>query len=1138
MKKIINFVLLFTLFYSCVAGDVGGDKSKDSAGSSAGAETPTNPQVSASSPTTTLPVNTDTNLLITSLTFDATIANPDNVYYESVWYLDSDGNGVISLAETSAPSINNVPAITIDPSTLGVGTYSVYLEVTDGAGTVFDSRAWSAVVATPDFSTVSFIPVQPPVGTSYHAKVGITRALGGFTYDGTTDNRGVSFVGTGVPNDDFCVTINSVPIGDFGSNYYIVFYDNSNNNLTPIGAEALTGNPLAVNRSATRSFSPALPSTKCLFDNFTSNVVYSGIPRADKIIAKIYSSAFISTPEAYTKEWNIDVEGVNTSPIITNTSGHTVSPAITNVNQNNSLTFSYTVADKDQDSSLDADFTTSYTINSGPLDGTSLFPVTTNVTPDCSHTTASGIVPVSNKYVCTISFPSYGTAGSIDPTTTYTIQASVSDSTGLPSNTLTWLVTPTEISTIPVIMAITNPGAGNATVDMTATATTASYVHYSAGINTSVTTATETLPLATSQLVIRAMVSDAERDDYDVIFSYYDQKSVGYVDLETIAVTKSTDTISEQTVSTAFVVPESALTAAADTGTINFRISVTDKPDTGALALTATQDFDLTVSQYNPVPTLNTITVAPLVGGTYDVMEGKPITFQISGGAAADTSNLAANDGATLEYQWQIDTDCGGAAVYADIAGATATSLKWTPDLDGGLVDAQTVCFRLCIGDNGHNNAANCTDVAALPAAQTALIGGDWTGGVTIRESDKATLAGASSKIFSLMNGNDLITVTQTGTNFSITKNTYTTATGVYSASTTLAAQGSDQASVTNEIPTDISITTDGTSLFVAYLISESDSFVTPTSVARVMVFDITGGTATYSTTFDKNIVSNDIGSISVHGTDWYLPFIDFNNSDNISIVKKPVAHIDNTTNPILLAEITNSALNVTTYNEVSSVYDSANSNLILALKVSASDVYDLRSIDISGATPSDTTNSSSNIFSGNAITSFVLAAPNAANTFVYAGGVFGTKFVSYHEGSDLTGAGTYLSTISSTIVELQTNVNALQIVAGENIGEVLVGTRFSDNNAYLTKIDTTWATAKRSAKDINNTSNNVASSGTNEFSLVIKNNYIVGDDGSVLNEATKDTVIFGYHDGTDSRSSFINIEDETGTSGATPYFQ
>ena len=1113
--KIFNYLLLFTLFYSCVAGDVGGDKSGKS---SSGANGANDPRISASSPSMSLPQTMTVLVTNPSIPFLATVSNPGASSFYTSWWI----NGVEQVS--SGPFTQGATSYNVDPGILGVSSNTVQVLIHDNLNNVYDSISWNLNIVSVDYSGL-IITQNSNAHTSLHARSNVDYISGGFSFDGSANSRGTIMSLTGFGNnEDFCIKRFGAGPGN-PNDYKVVFLN---------AADSAISTPLPVGISFN-----AVTDDACFFRDSLLTFKFTGVARSEKIKAVIYDvtdplSPILLGDAQHRKEWNIQVEDFNSSPIISFASGNLPIPpqvnATATTSQDVPFSFVFTVADKDQDFNQDADFDVSFTINSAPIDGATVMPATAVATPDCIRARGSNEVAIALKYECSIVFPSYGLAGNISSLTSYVIQASVIDSDGRPSNTLTWNVTPSEVNTPPTTALPTHAGAGGGTTDVTGNETTSTYVFIDGSPSTAVASAIEN----TTNLRIRALINDSQRDDYDVIFSYQKLTApAGYQDFQTVNFSKSSNTLSDQIESNAFKIPESALAAAsAATGTINLRITVIGKPDTGIPDPPVITDIDLLVSQSNENPTF-TGGQSPLVGGAYNVAEGMPFTMELTAPLPTDGSD-ATDGGKTIAYQWELDLDCN--AAWTPIAGATSSSLKWTPDIPTDIADGQVACFRVCIGDKGYANPANCTSVSPLPAAQTALTGGHWTGGITVSESDKTNVVGSAGKIFSLMNGDDLITLTHVNGDFTVTKRTYDPTTGALSAALSSPLLGSDQGSITNEVPNNISMTTDGTKLFIAYLIDEEDGFVTATSVFRVMVVDISAA-PTYNTTFTKNIVSNSIGAISIHATDWFVPFVDFNNSNNISVIKKPIAHINNGANPIVPAEIINSVLNVTSYAEISSVYDSANSNLIVGLTGPVNE-YDLMTIDISAGVPVSTGLNSMNIFNSRPVTSFELAGPNATNPNVFASGVDGGKFVTYYEQSDLTGVGAFRDSISTGVGQLTANIFSYKTESSDQAGELLVATRHLDSNIHLFKVDAVNETVKKNTKSINSAPTTVASVGPNQIALILKPNYLVGSVGATLNESTKSTAIVHYHDSSDSRASFVNIVDEANISGSTPFFQ
>jgi hypothetical protein len=1072
--KILNYLLLFTLFYSCVAGDVGGQKQE--ATSTAGATAPVDPSISAVTPTTTLPLTTSTSLSTTSISFSATISNPDSGTYFSTWYQDADGNG--SLETTYGPFMNSVPNLTINPSVLGVGTYSMYLEIHDGSGTIYDTRSWSVDVASPTFTGFS-VAHSPNTANTFHAMNARTYALSGFTMNGTNDSRGTPMVVTGFAGgQDFCLRQSGTGPG-LDSDYKVVFLDGSDNPLTP----ALpVGLPFA-----------GIGSDVCLFA-YDNTISFAGAPTTNKVKAVVYNTSFPSDPEVTRQEWDIVVEAVNTNPVISIDTG--ASTALAAITQGVAANFAITVEDKDQSSANAADFAINYTINSAPVDGASAMPLDSgSLTPDCTRTTGEA---TAGKYTCSITFNTFGDAGSIPPTTTYTVQVTATDSTALTSNTVTWLAQPSEVSTAPTLQNVTT---GVAVVNPL----TDSYI-YDTGDNTaSIATATEGDTLA-----FQVSVSEAQRDDYTITWEYFDAIAGAYVTATAASpITRSNTTDPVSTTSGSFTIPQSAVTGAAS-ASVNFRVTVTDAPDVLG-ATSVSQVFALTVTNNNPAPTLTGGAPVPVLAADNFVTEGTSISITHSG-AFADASTA---DGDTITYQWQKDLACD-AVGYSNIAGATTSTLNWSPDVgSGGLTDGSVVCFRLCYGDDGFGNPADCSGGTVGP----------WVGSgasfVTVRESDQAAVAATNTTHASWMDGVDQYVVTSATNQITVTHNQYAAATGAYTTGVTTQTINSDTTANAVEVPLDVSITGNATHIWVAYRIEEADFFVTPTSVMRVRRFD--RATLAVVDSFDINVVTAKIGSVSNNGTNWYLPYIDFNNSDYISFRYDAVGTAGG-------ASTAATSIVSTAISDLYSSIDTSNNEIILVYKDSILGNHHMSSIDTSGGAPAFGV-TAANIFGGATVSRVNVSAGRTGNLFNYVAATnTSNQVILYRNATSTLAGGNLQNPVNAGLVAL-TNVTSVRVqsgVVGAN-NEAYVAT-VSGTNAYMTRID---STGEKESRVLNQTAASVTAATNDEISLFIQENFVsgAGDDN------TNDTIFFTFGDGTNIRSVPVNVEDST-FSDATPFFQ
>ncbi|WP_127714402.1 hypothetical protein [Halobacteriovorax sp. HLS] len=1076
--KILNYLLLFTLFYGCVAGDVGGDKTAKGAASSSGASAPLNPSLTSVSPSTTLPLTTSSDLSVTSLPFTSSVYNPNSIGFVSTWYQDTNGDGdFLDASETLGPFSNTVPSLNLNPSTLGVGTYNIYLEISDGLGTVYDSKTWNLDVTSPSFTGFS-VASSPSTINTFHALNATSYALNGFTMNGTNDSRGTLMTVTGFAGgQDFCLQQTGVGPG-LASDYKVVFLDSADSPLSP----AL---PVGIPFSG-------LASEACLF-SYSTAISFAGAPTTNKVKAVVYNTSFGSNPEVTRQEWDINVEALNTAPTISIDTGS--STALASIVQGGAANFAITVEDKDQSSANAADFAINYTINSSPVDGASNMPLdSTTVTPDCTRALGDA---TAGKYTCAITFNYFGDAGSINPAAVYTVQVTATDSTALTSSTLTWLVTPTEVTTAPTFqnvltgVAVANP-------------LTNSYI-YDTGDNTaSIAAANEGDTLA-----FQVSISEPERDDYTITWEYYDAVAGAYqTAAASTVVTRSTATDPVATTSASFTVPESAVTGAAS-ASVNFRVTVTDAPDTLG-ASSVSQIFPLTITNVNPAPILTGGAASPALTSVNYVSEGTGISLSHSG-AFSDASTA---DGDTIVYQWQSDVACDG--TYANISGATSASINWSPNVgSGGLTDGAVVCLRLCYGDNGFGNPADCTGGVVGP----------WVGGasnfVTVRESDQLAIASTNTKHATWMDGLDQYIVTSSTNQITVTQNQYNATTGAYTTGVDTVTFNSDTTSNASEVPLDLSIVGDATSIWVAYRIEEADFFVTPTSVMRVRRID----RATLATidSFDINEVTAKIGRITTNGTNWYLPYIDFNNSDYISFKYAAIGTAGGATTSA-------TSIVTTAASDLYSAYDSDSAHIVLVIKDLILGTHHMYSIDPSGGAPVQSA-SVSTIFAGATVSRVDVSGARTGNGFNYVAATNTSNQLVLYRNTASTLASGFLQNPVNTLTPSINTISALTVQTGVDGAnhEVYIGTVVS-NNAYLTR---SGDTGQKSSRVLNQTASSITASTGDDLTLFIQENFVsgTGDDN------TNDTIFSTFSNGTNVRSVPVNIEDSS-FSEATPFFQ
>lgn len=797
-------------------------------------------------------------------TFEATVANPFDLFYMTRWYLNGSPVGI-----TSA---NNVFPLVLLPPDMGSGTYEVRLEVTDGFLTVYDSFTWTFIIATPNFSRValSFSPSND--GNTFHARDDRRYSLNGFTLNGTNDSRGTPMYSGGASvgfasGRDFCVKLDST--GDFlSSDFSVVFYDKDDNVLS-LASDDPTLAPRFTATGDDLCLSDSGVGINTSFDHDISDT--------NQIKAVVYNVGTWTVPGAVqTYIWDILVEANNTPPVIElNTS---LSDPFSSATQDQDLRIYLNVYDKDQSAVNAADFAVQFTINGILLNGLNSYPFSASVTtPDCNHLFGD---PIVNKYMCIIRIPSYGNNGSINgPTTLYQIQSSVTDSTGQLSNILSWDVYPYEYSTPPTLYVpgIIDGGLGPAAAD-------SSYLYTTAGPVNNVDEGDTVNGIF--------YIGDAQRDDYDVVFQYQEDATGNYITLATTSVKRinSNEYVQSSVLST-IPLPQSTVESFSFGGpftkNVNFRVMITDYPDTLPSQTYIYTWKNISVNDIDPEPVYTVGGEIPDPAATYNVFEGFPLTFNPIG-AVTDASE-AGSVGSNILYQWQFSSDALGFGTYSNIARATLKELSWTGDtLSGAHSDGEQFNFQFCIGDDGYQNPPDC--LGSSLAYSWAL-----SGSVTLRPAwhELPSLGGTipeDTAVWAESSGGNVIKYSAviTGNQIQVTKTVYDAVTAVATIHPIIGNFNSDLFG--GEVPRDLSMT--GLSsggndyLYLAYIIDEADYFVPPTPVLRVLRVNRNdlGAAGVYDNNGD--IVVKDISKIASDGNSAFVAYVDAGNDYRVDLLQ------------------------------------------------------------------------------------------------------------------------------------------------------------------------------------------------------------------------------------------------------------
>lgn len=157
-----------------------------------------------------------------------------------------------------------------------------------------------------------------------------------------------------------------------------------------------------------------------------------------------------------------------------------------------------------------------------------------------------------------------------------------------------------------------------------------------------------------------------------------------------------------------FTVPEDVLGSAL-TGTIYFRIRITDSPVDATKSSFTEQTIPMSVSNFNFLPGFTAAAVTPATGATYEVFSGNQFTARLN---TAITDASVATSERTSTYQWWIGTanDLNDPAVWTAIEGATTDILRWTP----GPELTATRFIAVCFSDGFPRTSANSANAPDL----------------------------------------------------------------------------------------------------------------------------------------------------------------------------------------------------------------------------------------------------------------------------------------------------------------------------------------------------------------------------------------------------------------------------------------
>jgi hypothetical protein len=452
-----------------------------------------------------------------------------------------------------------------------------------------------------------------------------------------------------------------------------------------------------------------------------------------------------------TVTWNASVRPTNTAPVATR-----LLPSASAFSQNQGPhvddVVTYTVTAADDDTTTLA-LGVTYYVDGVAMNGTNYFPGTTVRTPDCTH--AANAAPVdSTRFDCAVALPTYGLTGRLSLGHTYTISALLTDTTTFGSaaqnsNSVIWSAT-ADYDDANNRESVLAPEGGNSSTATSvehvngeaATATGDSYIARLTSPGTPVTDGN--FVTEGTSVVFNMHVKDDDRDNFQYsIVLCSDATCASYSPITSSTLVTRSDNKLGKRATYSYTLPET-LVQTGTSGVAYFKVSVRDYLPGGGLGDEDFEIIDLDVTNYNPFPLWAGSGQNPGFADVLSVVTGMQLTLDPGTITDASTTN-----GSSIQYQWQTSTD---GATWANITGATARVLKWTPPRALG---GTTVRLRLCLGDDGSDGTATTTDNAltictsagnsplAPTAPATARFVGPWTA-ITARSNalaQNATLA-------------------------------------------------------------------------------------------------------------------------------------------------------------------------------------------------------------------------------------------------------------------------------------------------------------------------------------------------------------------------------------------------------------
>jgi hypothetical protein len=1107
------------------------------------------------------------------------IYNPGNATFTLYWEVDG---AIDSTATFYGDQFNNDPdpfIISATDTNFQPGRHSVVAILVDessSTSTVVDSASWNFTVVFPPPATL--IAVNPATSTEIISVDSIpmngTSPEGGFFIGpDTATSRGTPIVVVPGPplasSDTFCVQVSDAngigsPNPGAGVSVQYKYSNGANINAIPLQFDPaqFPPDPVCLDGTGASNFTDGVPTF-----SLTLTAPTAGVDReTTSISAEITDKISLQTIAVVT--WDIAITENNTPPTLSVQTPTTFSTQTTvDVYQGQPYTFTFTIEDQDcypasptYINCYTSKFSFISPMGTTLLDGTGTYyplgPATPTV-PNCWRDFENSD---PDKFSCTVTIPSNDGTAPIPATGTFKIIVAVENSSiwnyGFPAvgtttfydpvvgpYTLTWDLNVLEgNSGAPTLVNQKLSGAANPFTD--------SYVYSATPTipNVAASTATEG-----DTIEFNLNVDDPEKDDYRVEIFYNTSASpTVYTPIPGYA-TSTVYPISTIPIQIApFTLPFNLVTGVA-TATINFKVVLTDVPDSSTPLTSIPYYFPITVNNVNPIPVVVASSEKPATGTTGVVMQGFPYTM-----SADITDGSTPGEGDGLIWQWMINknaADCSSktALTWAEIDGATqgtaplpqpqTASLTWSPPSlqISGIPSSTTFCFRNCIADDEFPPLTinNCSPTMAGP----------WVGAIKGSPADIPDLTtgtlgpdrGDTAVWADPVNDGDIYGIQVRGNTIFIFKNVYnldTTVTQTAGKFTTM--EGVPETASITEGAYDLSMTGNNNYIFVSYVFNSTyfPPFVTVPTNTVVRISKSNLSSVSY---FFNNKIPAGVGQIVANNSAFWVPFINSSAGDTPFFFAGDGATAATTT--------INGTFGLPPVDEIESREQGG--RLYMALKLNDGTV-NLNSYDLAGlATPTLATTDDDILFPYyipfSDMSLAVGTTPTNPNVFV--AGIDTSKKALFYGVKPIASLGTAppfvfndLSTATPTYPKTY-DPRGLNAVASTAPGEVLLG--YFIEQALARSLPFVGMYILKSGGSKLNLSTQINQSGVNINSPRIFNSrdfaltnvipkFEIGTAGAVTNENKKDTLWFRYWEFSTQRMVIVNIENET-FSNSTP---